>query len=262
MSYQIQRLSFGGVFDQSFRLIRDHFATLSLGFAAIYVPMQVASAMLQPTPGATPSFATIGSALGVILVVMMILPLLQLTATVAIADAYLSQPTSFASAFARGKRLYMPYLGTSMLMMLALMPLFMLLVVPGLYFTVCWMLIGPVAVVEGVFGRKGMSRSRELVRGHWGRTFGTIVLLGVLGGATSGVLSVLFGAIPVIGAVLTGLLSGVVAAYDAVVIVVLYVDLRCRHEDFDLQLLARDVAGDHGAASAQAASRKHDVAPA
>lgn len=259
MRYQIQRLSFGGIFDQSFKVIRDHFVTLSLGFAAIYVPMQVASTMLQPeTPGDF-SFAKLGSLLGVTLLVLVLMPLFQLTANIAIADAYLSRPTSFGAAFARAKKLYMPYLGTSFLMGFAAVLLMLLLVIPGLYFMVCWMLIGPIAVVEGVFGTRAMSRSRALVRGHWWRSFGILFVLGLIGAAVSGVLGVLFAAIPLVGAILSGAVSGVIAAYDAVVILVMYVDLRCRHEDFDLQLLARDVAGEHGA-TAQAAPRSPDVA--
>jgi hypothetical protein len=46
--------------------------------------------------------------------------------------------------------------------------------------------------------------------------------------------------------------QAVTATYMAALIVVLYVDLRCRHEDFDLQILAREVAGSSGTPRAAA----------
>jgi hypothetical protein len=50
------------------------------------------------------------------------------------------------------------------------------------------------------------------------------------------------GSIPLLGPALTGVVQSITAAYTSIALVVLYVDLRCRHEDFDLQLLATQVA--------------------
>jgi hypothetical protein len=252
MRYQIQRLSFGGIFDHSFQLMRDHFVSLTLGFMILYVPYSLALSMLGMDDPKNMSMGKLGVFFGVALVMMIVAPLFQLTATSAIADAYQSQPTDFKTAFAKGRKLYAPYLGTAFVMFLFLIPLFMLLAVPGLIFMVYWMLIGPIAVVEQVYGRKALARSRALVRGHWWRTFGVTMVAGLAVTALTMGMQTLFAFIPLVGAVATGLLQAVTATYMAALIVVLYVDLRCRHEDFDLQVLAREVAGSSGAPSAVA----------
>src|SRR6185436_8584937 len=127
-----------------------HFVTLCTGFAVAYVPFNFLMKVFQLQPGSF-DWGKLMRMLTVILVFATIFPLLQLAATISIADAYLSKPTSFGSAFARARKLYLPYLGTSFLVMIAGMLLMILLVVPGVYFLGCWILVGPVAVVEGVF---------------------------------------------------------------------------------------------------------------
>jgi len=252
MRYQIQRLSFGGIFDQSFRLMRDHFGPLTLGFMILYVPYNVAISFLQSANPMDISFGRIAAILVAALAMMIFAPLFQLTATSAIADAYQSQPTDFKTAFAHGRKLYAPYLGTAFLMFLFLIPLMLALVVPAIIFMVYWMLIGPIAVVEQVYGRKALGRSRALVRGYWWRTVGVTFVAGLASGVLAMGLQSLFAFIPLVGAVASGLVQAVSATYMAALLVVLYVDLRCRHEDFDLQVLAREVAGGSGAARAVA----------
>jgi hypothetical protein len=243
MGYLIERLSFGGILDQGFRLLRDHFKSLTVGFVALYAPYTALThAMGVGQSEAVPSAGQVLGMVGATLLMLAIFPLMQVTVTIAIADAYLSRPTSFGSAFARARKLYMPYLGTFFLVMLALLGLALLLVVPAVIFSGYWMLIGPVAVIEGVFGGAAMKRSRALVRGHWWRTVGVAFVSSVLVGVVSGALDFAFSFIPVLGGLLSGAVQGVTATYAAAVIVVLYVDLRCRHEDFDVQLLAQQVA--------------------
>lgn len=243
MGYLIERQSFGGILDQGFRLLRDHFKSLTVGFLLLYVPYTALNHYIGMGQNeGVPAMGQVLAFVGLTLVLLAIMPLMQVTVTIAIADAYLSRPTSFGSAFARARKLYLPYLGTFFLMMFALMGLFLLLFVPGLIFSGYWMLIGPVAVIEGVFGGAAMKRSRALVRGYWWRAVGVAFVSTLLVSLVSGMLDFAFSFIPLIGPLLSGAVQGVTATYAAAVIVVLYVDLRCRHEDFDVQLLAQQVA--------------------
>ena len=179
-----------------------------------------------------------------------------------IADAYLSRPTTFQAALERAFSLFIRYLGTSLLMFIALFFLFFLLIVPGFYFAGAWMLIGPIGVVEGVFGTRALTRSRALVRGHWWRAVG-IMTLGTLGSSLASMgFSMLLSFIPIVAAVSSGLVQSVFATYATALLIVLYLDLRCRREDYDLQLLAKDVAGDHsGKLPAQSPQGPQPTAP-
>ena len=245
MGYQIQRLSFGGVFDQAFRLMKENFLLLSAGFAALYVPMNLVQSLLSTEDPTALSGTRLAFSGILVLLAVAFGPLFQLAATIVIADAYLSRPTTFGVALSRAFSIFFPYLGTTLLFGLALIPLTLLFIVPGLYFAVAWMLIGPIGVVEGLFGTRAMKRSRDLVRGHWWRTFGTMTI-GTIGSTIASMgFAMLFAFIPIVSAIFSGAVQAVFATYGTALLIVLYLDLRCRREDYDLQLLANDVAGDH-----------------
>jgi glycerophosphoryl diester phosphodiesterase family protein len=57
---------------------------------------------------------------------------------------------------------------------------FVLLIVPGFILATRWSLIMPAMIIEGLGVRAGMRRSRELVRGHGWRVFGTLMLNGLI----------------------------------------------------------------------------------
>jgi hypothetical protein len=59
----------------------------------------------------------------------------------------------------------------------------------------------------------------------------------------SGVLGAVFKLVPVLGPIAQGFAQSLGVAYSAVVLVLLYFDIRCRKEAFDLEHLARLVEG-------------------
>lgn len=268
--YQIQRLTFSGILDQSFRLIRDHFVAMTLPFVVVYVPYVVGVELLGFNElSANPALLmdNLGRFFGLlaaIIVWMMVTgSFAQLVVTHVVADCYLGNPISVAAATRRALRTFMPYLGTTILVGLALLGLFILIVtIPvAIYFSFAWVLIGPVVVVEKVYGPKALSRSRALVKGHFWETLAMVFVSSMLVGFASGGLSILFKFIPVVGPVLTGIVEGVTAAFLPAVIVVLYVDLRCRKEDFDLQLLSRQIGGGAAAGAPLPAAPQGTDAP-
>ena len=55
-----------------------------------------------------------------------------------------------------------------------------LLIIPGIIFSIWFCLSQYVFVFEGVRGRKALGRSRELVRGYWWPVLGRLLLLGIV----------------------------------------------------------------------------------
>lgn len=259
MSYDIRPLSFGEVLDESFKLLRDQFAVLVGICAVLYVPMSLLQSLLVPdveqgvpTP---PSFAFLG--VGVllgILSLLVVLPLTQLAVTRAVSAAYLSAPLTLGEAYGGAYKLYGKYLITVTLVGVLGTLSFLLLIVPGIYFMVCWSLVGPVFVVEGLMGGAALRRSRALVRGHFGRVLGVVLVAGLGGGIVGAGVEAVLGSIPFLGPVLVGGVQAIVAAFGEIVVVVLYVDLRCRAENFDLERLANAVMTDGAAAPPPAAT--------
>lgn len=144
----------------------------------------------------------------------------------------------------------------------------LLLVVLTIAMTVAWVwiyikvLLAPAAVAveqRGAFSAIG--RSWSLIRGHWWRTFGIVLLVSVIVGVIASVittpLSLLSGLSDpfmepasarealetarvwmIIYLVVTALVNAVTRAFLSCVTALLYVDYRIRHESFDLDLAA------------------------
>ena len=258
MAYQVRQLSFGEILDQSFKVLKDNFIVLTSTMALVYVPYTMLMAQFVPTaPAGVPQQPSMGVVLPAMLgalVMLTVMPLSQLAVTRAVSEAYLNVPLTLTEAYRTALKSYVPYIGTCLLLGLSVLGLMLLLVVPAIYFGIAWALVGPVAVVEGIFGGAAMKRSRALTKGYWWRTFGVLVLAGLITGVVSAGVSAVLGAIPLLGPALNGVVQSIAAAYTAVALVVLYVDLRCRHEDFDLQLLANQVAKRAPVADAPAVS--------
>ena len=126
---------------------------------------------------------------------------------------------------------------------------FMFLVAPGIYLVVIWMLAGPIVVTEQIAGRSALGRSRALIRDNWWRGAGILLVTSILFGVVSAGLQLVFQFIPFVGPVLLGAVNALAYALSSCVLVIFYFDLRCRHEDFDLQVLREQISVDSGSSS-------------
>jgi hypothetical protein len=113
-----------------------------------------------------------------------------------------------------------------------------------------------VLLTERIRGRKALSRSRKLVEGRWWSVFAVVLIGGILTSIVSGALTALDSIVVLtsddpssIGSIIVSFLTGTVASMvttplTAAIAVVIYIDLRVRHEGFDLQLLAGQLGVD------------------
>ena len=147
------------------------------------------------------------------------------------------------AAYKVGFQLFFQIIGTSILMTILVMIGFLLLVIPGIYLLLAFMLTFQVIVIERVAGLTALKRSRELAKQNLLRILAiyvvTIIIMSILGAAVGLVLA----PIPVLGVVGSALVQAVMSAYMPAAFVVLYFDIRCRKEAFDLEHLAQVVEG-------------------
>jgi hypothetical protein len=68
---------------------------------------------------------------------------------------------------------------------------FLLLIVPGIWLAARWYFAAQAAVIERVSPLQSLTVSSELVQGQWWRTFGALILSGLMFGGTSGLLQAL-----------------------------------------------------------------------
>ncbi len=245
MPYQIQALSVGGILDHSFRLIRDRILVLWGISALVYVPFAIVTELLAgPTATGDPASGQLMLVFALtVIVVGLAFPLVQLAIIHTVAETYLGREVSIGSAYSNTKGLYVRYLGTVILVGLGAMLGFVLLIIPGIYLVIIWALVGPVVVIERISGTAALGRSRALVRDNWWRVLGIAFLAGVLSSVLSGGFQFVFAFIPFVGSALTGAVNALAFTFTSSVSVLIYFDLRCRHEDFDLQVLAEQVGG-------------------
>ena len=135
---------------------------------------------------------------------------------------------------------------------------FALLIVPGIIITVLiiyWSADIPVVAIEGCKPIAALKRSFELVRGNWWRTFSTILLTILVVMGLTIIVSVLLAApMALIGdegltgitarvaSALSGMLSNaIIAPIAATAGTLIYLDLRSRKEDYDLEALSEQL---------------------
>jgi phosphotransferase system glucose/maltose/N-acetylglucosamine-specific IIC component len=131
----------------------------------------------------------------------------------------------------------------------------------SLYLFIRWYLVSPAIMLEDAGVWASMRRSAQLVRGSWWRVLGYVIVAGIIlaivSTAVSGIFSAVGGAFPAdwfgwvftgIGAILAALVTQPVSA---LVVLMLYADLRVRKEGLDLQLRAGQAGTYPGAGSAQ-----------
>jgi hypothetical protein len=241
MAYEIRELSFGEILDRGFRLVRDHVVLLGAPAAVIYVPTSLVLSSLAPEVAAEPAdLIPVAASFGVLFVLSLLaVPVLWAAITHAIGESYLGRPVTIGEALRAGVDVFLPLIGTWILAYLAILGGFLLFIVPGIYLTLAFLLVMQVMVLERRFGVRALGRSRELMRGYMLRGFGIVLVGALLVSLLSSGIELGLGWIPLVGPIATGLAQALGFAYTSTLGVLLYFDIRCRKEAFDLEHLSR-----------------------
>ncbi len=241
--------SIGGVLDDIFKLYAAALPvcwSLSLTSALLvmapntYLQLQLRG---DPTRAmAQFSSPTVWICYAAIMVVSVALSVSIMVRTLNVANG---EDGSFASALSRGFGLFPRTCLASILFGLAVFVGIILLIVPGIFLMVAFMLSAPLIVAEDMSATASLSRSRQLIKGDWWRTcaiFSVALLVAYLliicVGFISGVAGVLGGAdrtfTLIISSIVGGLLNAFVLPLYSAVVLGIYFDLKLRKEGDDL----------------------------
>lgn len=224
----------------------------------------------------------IGPMLAVGVLTLIQLALLQPLATGAVSRAiserYLDRPATIGSAYGfilshfwrylaaiglSGLVIMMPLLVATLAMAvgIALGAWVLILLLPvaivlAVVFAFWFRFVSPVIVVEPCTAIESLGRSRELARGQFSRIVGLGMLLGLIGlivtyagaaalGLATGLLDLDFRTAAMVDSAAMGVVGILVAPLSCAAWVLLYYDVRIRKEGFDLEILARNLAGEH-----------------
>jgi hypothetical protein len=157
------------------------------------------------------------------------------------------RPVSVGESLRTGLRAFLPLIGLSILLGVALVIGFILLIIPGVLLALAWCVAVPAYVVEQPGVLASFERSAELTRGNRLRIFalGCVffviafivgLVLGALGGILSFATAGLF--VYVNAAIVSPIVSAIVAVFGTTLSAVLYVELRRVREGAGASALA------------------------
>jgi len=272
--------------DELFRLYRRHFSLIVTVSLLVALPGLVWSLvtgiyklnsasyanLFTATGSATPTFnqQELANLFGLLALGVVggffLLPISLGAVFRSITDVALGRPATIGSVLRQTLARYLPLLGLVALGFLIWLGWFIafiiglvLLVLPGIavlcagvYLGVRWSLSVAAMTAEDIGPIRGMGRSWNLVSGSWWRTFGILLIVGIMYLIISYGLLILFGVIAAL--VATGdfeaavvqvgstLLGAVLSPIVYIAVTLLYFDLRVRKEGLDLDQLAQQTS--------------------
>jgi len=174
----------GGLFATTVRLYGRHFVIFATIALAVVVPVDFVTLGLvngQLFSGYPTEIFASGENATFSFVVMPLVTAMHVQAVLALDEG--RQPT-LRETLQGGGLVFTTVLGGVVLAGLGTILGLLLLILPGIYLFVRWYVTAQAIAVEGHGALAGLSRSAELVKGQWWRTFGVvlaILLVGVIG---------------------------------------------------------------------------------
>jgi hypothetical protein len=255
------------VLDAGFRLLRARFGTLLTCVLVPMVPLSIIGTILQASTNdaafdvnATTTTSDEGSVIAGSLVAGILQGIAVALAVAAcfrvISSAYLGEEAAAGPSLRYGLSRLLPLIVAYFVLAIVLGISAFLLFLPFVFLSVKWSVTFAAIVSERAGPFHGMGRSWALTRGHWWRTFGTLLVLALicfvlyflviagLGGLIAANEDMSEVTYAVLSTALTIILFAILYPLIASIITVIYYDLRVRNEGFDLQLLAQGVGAD------------------
>lgn len=258
----LRPLSVSDTIDAALSLFRRHWKQLITIVAVIEVPYQVVVQWFEHFESREVVIGTVFqvhvhrdpvwvTAVVTVVGLVFVTPLVSGAMTRAVAGAFLDEPPDWRVSlrYALGKVWVL--LVALLLTNLIVFGGFLLLIVPGIIFTVRLTFVAMAVVVEDRGPTKALGRSWGLSQGRFWPILGTLLIASFLAGFASLVFLVpslliglhdTFGAVTwIVQAILASAAGVVVAPFVASVVVLMYFDCRTRNEGFDAAALGREI---------------------
>jgi hypothetical protein len=181
--------------------------------------------------------AGIGLAIGIIITAVLQAAMLR-----GAAQASLGDTVDIEASYRWGLKRFPSVLLVALLVGLVVLIGFILLIVPGFIFWVMLSVAIPALVIENRRGTDAMSRSWNLVKGHFWHAFGTIFVALLIAGLVGSILTAIGGDNWFTSWILSSIAQILVAPFTALVSVLLYLDLRARSEALTAEQLRAELA--------------------
>jgi hypothetical protein len=246
-------LGIGEILSTAFRLYQRHSRTLLAIAAVVVVPLTLLQYLFGDwlrTRGEVTSYQQVSTATwavgaaGLVAALAGILMYLVLTGAItrAVAAEVAGEDPSVEQSYRFGFHRLGAVLVVSVLVGLATIAGLILFIIPGIWIGVRLAVSVEALVVEGRRGTQAMGRSWELVGGHWWHAFGALVVAGLLTGVVNAVITSPFNNTGwFVQAIAAAVATVITMPYSVLVGVLLYLDLRARKENLNLERLRTDL---------------------
>ncbi|KIP90489.1 MULTISPECIES: hypothetical protein [Pseudomonas] len=176
--------SIGALISEAWQLTKGTKGIIIGGFLIFYVAIFIASFVIGAVLGIFTAFSEnlaliiIGQIVTTILASAVSYPFIAGLSMIGIRRAA-GQPFSFNEIFNHFGRT-VPLLIVAVVMMLLIYLGMLLLLIPGIYLSVAYMLAIPLVVERGLSPWQAMEASRKAITQHWFKVFGLFLLLGLI----------------------------------------------------------------------------------
>ena len=243
MRYEIRELGIGEILDQAIALTKNHFSLFFGILLLMYLPVNLFLGGLDALAAGSEDATGTAALAGIVRLVSLLIvaPMTNGAIIQAVASTYLQQPITALEALGRAQRAFLSILGTMFLTGLLVGLGYVMFIVPGIIFSLWWLLGIQVVVLEGLTTSSALSRSRQLMKGCMGKA----LLLGSLIVVIQVMVAVGAAFIPFapLRVVVDVAVQAFLFVFTAAGWVVFYFSCRSKHERFDLAILA-DAVGD------------------
>lgn len=250
---------FGDLLGMAFEQYKNNIAKLAPIVAVVVVPLSFIGAFLtgvvfkpddvltiDPVTGITTvdsgtmGTLIVGSLVGAALAVI-VSALLQAAIMKAAAQAIVGDPVDVTASYKWGMRKIGPVIWISILVGLIVAGGFILLIIPGIIFMVFLAVAIPALVVENQRGTGAIGRSWNLVKGSWWFVLGFVVVTGIITSVVGGIIGAVGGS-SWFGMWITDAIAQMITGpFTALVSIILYVELRARHEALTVETLRSEI---------------------
>lgn len=124
------------------------------------------------------------------------------------------------------KQKLLDLLWTYIIFFVLIVLLFLLLVIPGIIFMVYWYFNVYIVLDQKLRGMAALKKSKEMIKGHWWKTFAIVVIAVIISVVISSVVTSISGQDALIGGLLMSVFSGAISIYFGYVALAYYFDLK------------------------------------
>jgi hypothetical protein len=273
-------MSVGDILDRGLRLLTSRLLTFYVINLVVLAPILVAQ-LLQPQLGlmlegnaqgqpqmSPEDAAKVLAFVGVVFLSLFLQPIGVAASLYVISQEFVDRSVGIGQAFRFAFRRFGSLLWASLLKGLVVMAGMFMFCFPFVLFSIWYVFVPQVVVVEGYHGGNALARSKELTRGFRWRVFGLMALIFILEMILLAASGALAGFLPIASPVRTEtgikyvtnyqnflvnlvfryIIQILVATYRAICYTLCYFDLRIRKEGLDLELAAQQQSAEMGEA--------------